>query len=175
LEISSMSKSWLTAYAVSADGTTVVGSADAAGNTVHGFRWTAGGGMVALPNRAGRQAEALGVSGDGSVVVGYDQDNNWNLEAILWDGNAGPRPLADILTHDYGIDLTGWTLEGATGISDDGTVIVGSGINPLGRNEAWIANLAVPEPTSLPLLASLLPPLLACNRRQRHGRPSSPL
>jgi len=154
------------AHAVSADGTTVVGSADAASGAFHAFRWTATGGMVALANRPGRQSDALSVSADGSVVVGYDLDSSWNMEAIVWDGSAGPRSLTDILTHDLGLDLTGWTLEIATDISDDGTVIVGSGINPLGQNEAWIASLAVPEPTSVSLFASLLP-LLAVIRRRR--------
>jgi hypothetical protein len=39
---------------------------------------------------------------------------------------------------------TGWTLAAATGVSADGTVIVGRGINPSGETEAWIAIL--PEP-----------------------------
>jgi hypothetical protein len=38
-----------------------------------------------------------------------------------------------------GLDLTGWTLKIAHGISDDGRVIVGEGNNPNGDTEAWIA------------------------------------
>jgi hypothetical protein len=45
------------------------------------------------------------------------------------------------LTEEYGLDLSGWTLYSATGISDDGKVIVGNGFNPMGLAEAWIADL----------------------------------
>jgi hypothetical protein len=51
------------------------------------------------------------------------------------------RSLKGILTNIYGLDLTGWTLTGASGISDDGKTIVGRGINPDGNEEAWIAGL----------------------------------
>ena len=50
------------------------------------------------------------------------------------------------------IDLTGWTLKYATGISNDGNVIVGYGTNPDGLYEAWIVTDldkgVVPEPSS---------------------------
>jgi hypothetical protein len=35
----------------------------------------------------------------------------------------------------------GWRLESANAVSADGTVIVGDGVNPLGRREGWIARL----------------------------------
>jgi len=46
-----------------------------------------------------------------------------------------------VLVDDYGLDLTGWKLWKATAISDDGLTIVGSGENPNGETEAWIAYL----------------------------------
>ncbi|GAH22327.1 unnamed protein product, partial [marine sediment metagenome] len=46
--------------------------------------------------------------------------------------------------NDFGVDLTGWTLRSATGISDDGLTFVGYGLNPSGYQEAWIAT--IPEP-----------------------------
>src|SRR5689334_2170433 len=64
-----------TAKAVSADGTTVVGtSGSAAGG--HAFRWrapgSAGAGMQDLGTIAGfPYSAAMGVSGDGEVVSGY--------------------------------------------------------------------------------------------------------
>lgn len=63
----------------------------------------------------------------------------------------GPRSLQDVLASDYGLDLTGWHLEGASGISADGRTIVGNGLNPSGAPEAWIA--VIPEPSTGLLVA----------------------
>lgn len=61
------------------------------------------------------------------------------------------RSLRTVLVNDFGLDLTGWTLGTADGISADGLVIVGAGIR-LGRAEAWIANLRADSTQSDPLL-----------------------
>ena len=56
--------------------------------------------------------------------------------------------LKTYLTGSQGLGaaLTGWTLKEANGISDDGKVIVGTGINPNGNYEAFrvAIDLAVP-------------------------------
>jgi hypothetical protein len=49
-----------------------------------------------------------------------------------------------------GLDLSGWNLHNARGVSADGFTIVGDGINPSGQLEAWVANLS-PEPVPEPL------------------------
>jgi hypothetical protein len=49
------------------------------------------------------------------------------------------RSLKEVLELDFGLNLAGWTLERATGVSDDGSVIVGYGTNPSGVREAWRA------------------------------------
>jgi hypothetical protein len=51
--------------------------------------------------------------------------------------------VASILTA-AGVDLTGWRLEAATGVSADGKTIVGNGTNPRGFTEAWVANITFP-------------------------------
>lgn len=40
-------------------------------------------------------------------------------------------------------------LESANGISADGSIIVGVGINPDGNTEAWLADLSIPLPPAL--------------------------
>lgn len=93
---------------------------------------------------------ALGVTADGSVIVGCDSVLG-GTKAFLWDEADGMRDLKDVLESDHGFDLTGWTLLSATGISEDGLTIAGYGINPGGDTEAWIAY--IPEPASFSLLA----------------------
>ena len=61
----------------------------------------------------------------------------------------------DVLLEDLGLDLSGWRLSNARGISDDGLTIVGNGTNPSGVTEAWIA--IIPEPgTGVLLMTGLL-------------------
>jgi probable HAF family extracellular repeat protein len=157
------------AYAISADGSVVVGSSsvwqvegDVVRTRTQAFRWTEAGGMVGLGALYGGDATALAVSGDGSVVVGHSDD-----VAFIWDPIHGMRSLQDVLTGDFGLDLSGWTLVEARGISSDGRIIVGSGENPNGDFEAWIAVL--PEPSTSVLvvlgLAGLAGHLTASRRR----------
>jgi probable HAF family extracellular repeat protein len=130
--------------AVSPDGGTIVGY-----DSFGGWRWTSQGGFLAIPGLAGVKVAALGVSADGSVIVGAAGGSPPQSSAIFWDAVHGTRSLQDYLTQSYGLDLRDWKLTGAYGISDDGMVICGSGINPLGTQEGWVVNLAVPEPATL--------------------------
>jgi probable HAF family extracellular repeat protein len=132
------------AFAVSADGSVVVGYGTAPQKEA--FRWTSAGGMVDLEDvpSAIPESQALGVSANGSVVVGYadfSPDFVVNLEAFIWDAAHGMRNLKSVLTNDHGLDLTGWTLTAANGVSSNGLVIVGIGRNPDGQLEAWRAEL----------------------------------
>ncbi len=129
------------AYGVSADGLIVVGMGTSASGT-EAFRWTSGGGMVGLGDLSGGSffSEAYDTSADGSIVVGQGTSASGN-EAFIWDNINGMRSLKDVLVNNFGLDLTGWKLEGARGISDDGVTIVGYGENPSGNTEAWIATL----------------------------------
>jgi len=113
---------------------------------IEGFRWTLDGGMVGLGDLPGGDFYSIAneVSDDGKIIVGYSK-TEFGYEAFVWDEVNGMRHLQSILV-DCGVDMTGWTLTKATGISADGLSIVGDGINPEGKNEAWIAVIPEIEP-----------------------------
>ena len=147
--------------AISDDGVVIVGHSSFSRKS-DAFRWTEEKGMEfldGLPDSRGSVAHD--VNGDGSVIVGsstvqiidsenvIDFGNILNLwpfstldKAFIWDSVNKTRELKYVLESEYGLDLTGWSLEKASGMSADGLVIVGSGVNPDGRKEAWMANLS---------------------------------
>jgi probable HAF family extracellular repeat protein len=144
------------ANGVSANGSVIVGVIDTriytnGGSGYEAFRWTQSSGMVWLDDRADGHyfSEAKGVSADGSIVVGISSFERGSLEAFHWTQGKGMVSLKETLIG-AGLDVSGWTLNEATGISADGFTIVGNGINPLGKSEAWVANLS-PEPIPEPL------------------------
>jgi hypothetical protein len=54
-------------------------------------------------------------------------------------------------------DLLGWDLTTVTGISADGTIIVGDGFDPSGNPEAWMASISLKDPPLDPVLSTPLP------------------
>jgi len=129
----------------SADGSVIVGRGTSA-NGGEAFRWTQAGGMQGLGDLAGGGflSQAWSTSADGSFVVGEGESAS-GREAFIWDAANGMRALDDILIGDFGLDLTGWTLQSAHGVSDDGLVVAGFGINPDGNTEAFVANMREDE------------------------------
>jgi len=132
------------AYGISADGSVIVGrgySGAFDANTHEAFSWTSDTGLIRLGFiSCSDWSIAHAASGDGSVIVGDPESNRGDC-AFIWDGQRGMRNLHEVLTNQYGLQLTGWQLSGARGISGDGTVIVGFGTNPNGQTEGWIADL----------------------------------
>ena len=145
-------RSW--GYDVSADGSVFVGEKyNPQGEVVRrneAFYWSAATGLVSLGDLPGGGYTSVvhAVSADGSVIVGMGSTGS--PAAFIWDQTNGMRTLQNVLIDDYGLDLGGWTLGGADGISDDGKTIVGWGRNPDGSADAWIAT--IPEPATLSLL-----------------------
>lgn len=107
------------AVAVSADGSVITGRGSLAG-TLQGFRWTAGTGMTGLgglPGGFGDLSAGLGVSDDGTVIVGWARTSGSTFSAIRWTEASG---LVDLGSLGGGVTM-------ASGVSADGSVVVGMG------------------------------------------------
>lgn len=132
------------AWDLTPDGQVVVGVCSPPGG-YEAYRWTQGTGMVPLGDLPGGDHYSAGysVSDDGEIIVGVaDWDGGLgNEKAMIWDAVHGMRSLQAVLQTEHGLDLTGWKLTVAAGVSGDGTVIAGEGFSPEGHTEAWIVTV----------------------------------
>jgi probable HAF family extracellular repeat protein len=121
------------ATGISGDGSTVVGSVYNAQGFQEAFVWTAATGMVGLGYLPGDvSSAAAGVSRDGSRVVGWSINVNQSyvleaLEAFVWTAATGLVRLGF---------LPGATTSYATGVSADGSTVVGTS-----GNQAFVLQL----------------------------------
>ncbi len=159
------------ATSVSNDGLVVVGRSASENSSdvpltedggAEAFRWTEETGLIGLGDLPGGifSSRAIAVSGDGSVIVGQGNGASGE-EPFIWDSLNGMRSLIQVLTNEFGLDLTGWSSLTVADLSADGSTVVGLGINPEGNLEGWIANLEseatqVPEPTPIGGILALL-------------------
>lgn len=118
---------------VSADGQIVVGFSTT-DSGLEAFKWTRQTGMVKLGVAGSEFNTAKGISADGSTIVG-------GVPAYWWRVDTGRLGLKDMLYHRFGIDLLSWQLNEAVDVSSDGRTILGRGVNPDGKDEAWVVNL----------------------------------
>ncbi len=118
---------WSTASAVSSNGSVIVGSFGQDSGTTHAFRWTAQG-TADIDNRGSEAySVANAVSGDGSVIVGQLRQGAAD-RAFRW-ANGQMQTVEDWL-EDNGVELGGSDFTTtATGVSEDGKVIVGDAEN----------------------------------------------
>lgn len=137
------------ASGVSANGSVVVGRGTSASGG-EAMIWDAVNGLRGMGDLAGGRflSQFNDVSANGSIVVGKGNGASGE-RAVIWDATNGMQELSVFLTA-LGLDLTGWTLSDAAAISDDGLTIVGTGTNPNGLTEGWIA--VIPEPGTALLL-----------------------
>ncbi|MDH4015831.1 MAG: hypothetical protein OEV20_00675 [Actinomycetota bacterium] len=148
--------------AVSADGSTLAGFASKSSLTLPGgtevavdlqaVTWTGSGystiiELGSLPGAPVVRSRALATNGDGSLVVGTAANADAEDRAFVWDAVGGMRDLKDVLTNEHGLDLTGWILTSATGVSDPvsgGYFVTGAGVNPQGEPEGWVSFVIAP-------------------------------
>ena len=107
-----------------------------------------------------QSSTATAIAGDGTTVIGFSTTDVAILQtdgdpipitahtAFIWDPvltGGTMMSLKDYLVNSQGLGalLTGWKLKEATGISDDGKVIVGNGVNPQGNYEAFRVTIDV--------------------------------
>jgi hypothetical protein len=139
------------ALGVSADGNTVFGisnSTNSPGDTYFGelFLWTSGSGMVSLGKPAGYDEynNVGGMSADASVLVeGAGDSTGVNPDtAFIY-------PTAAHIYYDLGAliaqagaaaSIAGWSELTPFGVSDDGTTLFGSGTDPNGFTQGWVAH-----------------------------------
>lgn len=135
------------ANGVSGDGSTVVGFAFVGAQRADAFRWTESGGMLSLGQVVGYEISAANsASFDGSIIVGQLQSLQNDSDAMIWEKASGMRVLADVLVNQHGLNLDGWQLSIAIGVSADGGTITGWGTNPNGEFEGWVARLPAGSP-----------------------------
>jgi uncharacterized membrane protein len=128
-------------HAVSADGSTVVGGYSSRVSPGFAWRWTQATGFEPLPTIPGDDgAQAEDVSEDGRIIVGTSSPPTLS-RAFIWSHGAGTLPLDEFLVS-RGVDLRGWTLYTASGISADGRTVVGSGVDALGRHGGYVVTIA---------------------------------
>jgi probable HAF family extracellular repeat protein len=104
---------------MSADGSVAVGAYDD-GHTLDAFRWTAAGGveLIGVP-----KIGEVYISRDGKTIVGTVPDSLGNQNAAIWQGGRQWR----LLTPFQGaVSSETHTISSASGVSGDGSVIVGS-------------------------------------------------
>ena len=114
---------------VSRDGSVIVGRM-LTGSTNVAFRWTQSAGALALPLPNGSSnADAVAVSGDGSVVLGnavLASSSTGESRPFVWTKTTGSRRVEDFVNFG-GVPFGGMTDVRAAALSDDGKTVVGTG------------------------------------------------
>ena len=140
-DLGTLGGSYSVAWHVSADGAVVVGWAATAkaSRDLNAFRWTASGGMQDIGTTR-LWSKPLGVSADGSVVVGVASDS-----AFRWTASGGMEDLNETYRSLWPWNNRSWLWE-ARAISPNGRYIVGKGKNgATDRNEAFLLDTRFPR------------------------------
>ena len=127
--------------------------------------WSQQPSITWLGTLGGHMSEAVGVSADGSVVVGEAHNSYERGRAVRWTPNRG---IEDLNRTYARLLADGSVLVVARAISPDRRYIVGMGINAAGTGvyEAFLLD-TIPEPASLMALGVGLAGLLGLRRRKQ--------
>jgi uncharacterized membrane protein len=128
----------VSAAGISDDGQTIAGRS---GSGL--YRWTQAGGLQNLGVLPGYSTMTVtDMSADGSVIVGYAATGfpSFSNDSFIWTQATGLVTLSSYLTAQ-GVNLSGWSLQFAFGVSADGQTFVGLGTNA-GPERGWIVHLS---------------------------------
>ena len=90
------------------------------------------------------------MSGDGTLVTGISVSPSSILTPFVWTSTGGMESLRDYLSSVGVNTYASWKLQSISGISDDGTTIVGYGVDPSGKTEPFRAVIPGRSPVSAP-------------------------
>jgi len=136
-------------WGINNDGSIFVGWGTSSMASTNGpFVWRDGDGITYLGNIPGTAPFVSGandLSDDGSVIVGFQREGIGPFaifDATIWTEATGTVRLSDYLTA-LGVTIpAGFQLASTSGISDDGSVLVGWGYSGFVLNQqAWVATL----------------------------------
>lgn len=147
----------------------VIGGMQRDGSAV--LRWTAEDDFQPLPTPDGYSSHYFAdMSADGRLFLGASGNGLTNVP-WLWSEATGLREFPEVLIEQgLETDIAGWRLISNSPLllSDDGRTVSGTGINPDGVEEAWVAYLdPIPEPSSLLLATIGLAGVSPVRRRQQ--------
>jgi probable HAF family extracellular repeat protein len=125
------------ATSISADGNVIVGFSSVSlspqgNNRTEPFRIVGNGPMTSLgrlPNTRDRLTQATDVSGDGGVVVGWDQRAPTGISAWRWTSGGGMTQLGPLPGSTIGAV--------ARAVTTDGLTVIGDGDTGASDNVAW--------------------------------------
>jgi len=142
--------------AATPDGSVIVGESFSPQG--FGFRWTPTEGLSIYDAPIAMRLRPRAITDDGLTIVGEQRLGPNQFQAVIAD-DTDFEPLLDMLLRDYPTiapDLAGWTLTEATGISGDGSIISGYGIDPLGIERGWVVNVPTPGSTGVVIFTAAL-------------------
>ena len=120
------------ALAVSPDGT-VIGGSSQYGGIIRAFMWMDGLHTILEHGYEGAlESVVVDISSNGDLLVGISGDADDYSEGVIWAKDNGYAPIRlDDFLENAGVARAGFETRVVTGVSDDGSTIVGHGYDPV--------------------------------------------